>query len=197
MPFSRRVRVVNRVDQLIETLQESFDKDVIESTLEESVRLEASRFQNILRQVAPKGKVEPGREERPSIRLHGITLEEGWRQPEIIKTKKGVHFRLVNIAPHLPILLKGAIGHTIPEFNVREFGNPILKFWWGSPLRWGAKDGKPGGIRYFDEVHHPGFKAINFIENALRRKEGRETIKANFDRSFKKLLNPLGTFFNK
>lgn len=202
MAFFRRVRVVNKVDELIETLSESFDRDAIESTLEETARLEAARFQNILRQVAPKGQVEPvinyrgftRSESRPSLRQHGVTLEDGWRQPEIIKTPKGVHFRLVNIAPHLPILLRGAKPHPIPLSIIS--GNTLL-FHWGSPLRWAAKDGRGPGPRVFLGVNHPGFKAVNFIENALSRKEGRETIKSSFDRTFKKLLNPLETIFNK
>lgn len=202
MATTRRVRVVNRVDELVKTLEESFERETIEATLEESARIEASRFLDILKRSAPEGQEEPAVDiyglsrpaSRPSVRQHGITLEKGWLAPRIIRTKKGVHFKISNVAPHLSIILRGAKAHRIFPTGIHD---PGLLFHWGSPLRWPEKDRFPAGPRLYKRVEHPGFDAIRFIENALRRKEGRETIKRNFDRTFKTLLNPVGVFFNK
>jgi hypothetical protein len=49
---------------------------------------------------------------RPSIRLHGITLSQGWNDPEVkIRSGKGASITISSRAPHVEVLLAGSPAH--------------------------------------------------------------------------------------
>lgn len=189
--FIRRFRVQNRVDELVKAIEEVTDEDNINEKLEEAARQASRIFFPVLKNSAPVGTDDNMGRGRPSKRQHGITLEEGWETPEIIRTPKGIWMRFNNRAPHMRILQDGAIGHNIPG---RVLPYP-LTFWWGSPLKWSAQDGQGNGPRAYWQVSHPGFKKFNFVRNAWRRLEGKAATQERFKKSVKEMFGPLRDFF--
>lgn len=200
-PFFRKFRLTNRINELVQAIEKVADPENVNEKLEEAA-LESSRiFFPLLKRLAPVGQEEPSFRHpvsgnfvshgRPSIRLHGMTLEQGWQQPEIIKTPKGMHMRFHNTAPHIRLVMAGAPGHNIPG---RSLQYP-LTFWWGTPLRWPPKDGQGPGPRAFFEVNHPGFKGNNFARRAWQRVEGKASTQERFRKGVQEMFGPLDDFF--
>lgn len=154
-------RVSNDITKVIELLQ----RNVLYARRREVTRKHGQkagkRILTLFRTNSPVGKTEPdyytgnpqsastglGRNVvshgRPSMRLFGTTLEQGWGEPDIQDVIGGVSVSIKNAAPHAAFLNKGTIGHTIPISSTR-----LVSFWWERRQR----------PVIFHEVHHPGIK---------------------------------------
>jgi hypothetical protein len=118
---------------------------------------------------APVGQVEPdysytdysGVEHlvshgRPSLRLHGMTLLEGWGQPEINPTDTGVSVKILSNAPHMPILLDGSPEHRLPKSGVMP-----MSYWFFRENR--------AQLSYF--INHPGFTSKKeFVSRSVKER---------------------------
>lgn len=191
------MRSVNRIPELIGVLGQMADKDNQRRVARDPMNQVGFRLLKEFRDAAPMGQVEPDLQfpragtfitltrGRPSMRLHGVTLDRSWGLPEVEETQRGLLLTIYSTAPHMKWILGGTSAH--PE--------GLSAFHWGSPLRWPAKDGGANGPRIFDHINHPGAKQSIFVDQVMAVR-GPLIILNGLQQTMRTLTSPFKTFFN-
>lgn len=177
----------NRISELRDALKLLQDSRHRQESLKPKAETAVNVFHVEMMIRAPIGRVEPNysirRREggglltishgRPSLRQHGVTLRQGWVQPDIQPTNKGVSFAIRSIAPQIAILLAGAKVH----------GIGFSSFWWISQR----------SRAIYDRINHPGFPRNPFVDEAVKAK--RPFMLAKFREGMAVVMAPLRMFF--
>lgn len=187
------IEVTNRIAELQSTLRLMANEPRRQSIMATRAAEGGRRILALIRQFAPVGTVEPSYmgsrgpivHGRPSLRLHGVTMEGGWQPIAIEPVAGGSSFSISTTAPQVVLLMRGTTKKNYPISRV--------SFWWGAPLPWPAKDGKPAGGRYFPEVAHPGRNPNLFVQRALEA--GLPYLIEQLRRGVVQILDPLHQFF--
>lgn len=186
--------VQDRIDELSTKLERIRKKtDASEAAYQLAQGL-AYKISNRLMANAPRGTVEPdytgvtGIEAfeigsrkavrvishgRPSMRLHGVTLQQAWGEPEVEKTTDGAQIGMTSSAPQMVFLLEGSQEHPISS-------NPYLSFW----------HHKAGEAVITKSVSHPGHPPSDFVEQADA--ELGSDYSRTLDQMVDRILRPLG-----
>lgn len=179
----------NRIAELRNTLKLLQDSRHKQESLKPAAETSANVFLVEAMKRAPVGRVEPNysirkrdgklftiSHGRPSLRQHGATLRQGWVQPDIQPTSKGVSFAIRSVAPQIAILLTGSPRHTIPT---------LTSFWWFAQ----------GLAGIYSRIDHPGFPRNPFIDETVKVK--RPFMLAKFREGVAAVMAPLRMFFKK
>lgn len=189
--------IVNKIPQLRQALTTMSSERAAGRVLRQMASPAGQKLVRAIRKRAPVGSVEPDLDieradgssftisrGRPSLRLHGVTLDSQWGVPEIDPIERGISLSIGSTAPH--------IGYVIDATTAKTRGPNA--FHWGSPLRWSPKDGKGPGPRMFSSVDHPGTAEDNFVDLAIDT-EGKVILLEMFSRTVTIITAPLRAFF--
>lgn len=123
-----------------------------------------------------------------SARLGNTAIEDGWKTT-ITQGSKGITLKVESRSKHVGYVIRHIASHSIPATNTTG----LLRFWWGAPHKWPAKDGQPPGMRRWPAVSHPGTEANPFVERAFDEvgTEMQEVITAGTVRWLDKIM-PIG-----
>lgn len=195
-----RYEDINRLNELRQALLNTSSQANVQEGLRPATALSAAQAKESLARHAPVGKREPDytipgyggsirakvSHGRPSIRLFGMTLAEGWAEPTINDIDDGQEFVITSIAPHMRFLVQGTPAHSIPKQTP------------GPMSFWSFRENAPFISHWFlaFAANHPGMAKSNFIQVALA--SGLEqTIGQNLLSGLKRVARPITDFFNR
>jgi len=195
---------INRFPELKRDLSAVFDQKRASDIAGKYLQSPADRFISAVLAWAPEGINAPVGNQ-PSQRIWGKTFAASWAHPVMVGNSDRASGNTVQIPLDHPSVNAGWTSDILDWLIYGTYphvirGKPKVHFWWGAPLQWPAKDGKPAGERVYFSVGSqfvinrgywasPGF---DFVTAAIQATE--EDFNQARDEAADELLNaPLKT----